>query len=282
MEFAKKWCLNDIPVPLVHRHIDCWNINKVVPDMEDEENKPFYVLNMKGTMRAHWLEKNLKLPWGWWRKHISEVPLMNEISETIAQSKRSKNKTKTLEDIVAARSNVVVVIKIRELDLFVVNDSRSVVIALREDNIENEFLQFYEELKKDIEALVSNTEQELHKAQGKRKWESTANEELEGIISESTEILKRHVSCTSVCFNPSRGCLKVNGKFFHVPNFNKRFAKAITEGDANSWEALKVEVLKSVALAVAHLDSSSSTSLPLSQEQPLVQEQKESDDEDEK
>ena len=67
----------------------------------------------------------------------------------------------------------------------------------------------------------------------------------------------------------------MNGKFFHVNNFNKGLSKALKLNDEDSWEALKAEFFKAVNMAVTHLNASSSqVSLPLSHEsQPLSEEQ---------
>ena len=77
MEFSQKWCPGDIPIPLVHRRMDFWDQYKVMGDsMEDAEDKPFFLLNLKATMKAQWLERALKLPFRGWRNHGAEVGLV--------------------------------------------------------------------------------------------------------------------------------------------------------------------------------------------------------------
>ena len=88
------------------------------------------------------------------------MPLVKKISEAI-------------EDLAAKRANVVVVLKFRDHELFVLNNSRSLTIAFREEHFENEFHWVYNELAKYIKAFSAGlakalAEKEPQDAEAKR------------------------------------------------------------------------------------------------------------------
>ena len=274
MEFTQKWCLDDEPVPLVHRRMDFWDQYQVSGDneVEEVEDKPFYTLNLKATMKAQWLLKHLKLPCSWWRTHWAEVCLVQEILAFLNDKKRIARKTqKGVDVLVATRANLVVAVKIRDIKFLVVHDTRALTVCFTIENVHDEFLLFFETLKQDIEALDALQTSENIERERKPKRYREKSETLENIASECAENIKQHPSCRTSCFNPSRGCLKVNGKFYHIPHYKKKRIEATREDNEESWQSLQAEFLKAAAAAIEDLNQAHPRSGSSSNLQPLAE-----------
>ena len=83
-----------------------------------------------------WLERALDLPARWWILNSKSVPLLQEILYLIG-SLKSKGTAKTTEDLIRRRSNMVVGLEIRHHLILVVNDARSVTLALDVEDIDD-------------------------------------------------------------------------------------------------------------------------------------------------
>ena len=247
-------CLNNIAVPYVEKDFDFYDTHQVLGDAhEDRDGVPWYLVNFKGSGDAVWLEKALDLPARWWSINSKSVPLLQEILYLIG-SLKSRGTAKTTEDLIRRRSNMVVGLEIRHHLILVVNDARSVTLALDVEDIEDQkskLLWFCEELRKDIQILKSQGSSSSSKRKAEKEPLPPEFEEILQQVIEET-LLKHHLVRFAI-FSPGRKALIVNKKNFGIKNLKKRLSQALAKG-ASEWESLKSLVEDTAMKAIKHFE----------------------------
>ena len=142
-------CLNDIAVPLRRQICDFRDSNKLT-QTANEDQQLFWVLDIKCTSDVLWMTKALGLSVRYWTTNYIKLPLIKELKEAILNGKPKHGAVSRLPRL----PQVVVAVNVRGLVVCVLNNSKSLTLAMK-INEEKEVMEwFLKEIEKDIQNLV--------------------------------------------------------------------------------------------------------------------------------
>ena len=163
-----------------------------------------------------WLQKSLDLNHKWFKENHWRIPLLQEVLDLIRQQKNKHNSGSAAR---APRNrDCLIPVQVRGKTLLFKNDTRFVCFADKLwDPVESlkDFNWFLDQLRSDIGDLQEIDSDE--KAEAKKALRPSApadlagpaDIDLDGLISETREILQAHDNCLSANYYPSRTCFQV-------------------------------------------------------------------------
>ena len=225
----KKWCLQDIALPLVPRTLDFMDFDNIVNE-DDATDCQFLVLSIKATADVKWLTTYLEKPSRWWLLSGRSQPLVSEIIQAMPASRTNKG---------FCTSKTVVAIQVRGQKFLVPNNRASPAFVFHEADPNFEVLEwFLKELHKD---LTNGIPKVRHVAP---RLPAGPREEQD-IVEEVLHTLLDHDNCKNAWFLSSLNSLKVQrasdkiSKVFGVKGLNKKRKGVLERSDPQSVESLR-------------------------------------------
>jgi len=269
IEVQMRLCLNDCGVPLEKQtlpFVDPYNLAD-----EPDEPLPVSLVSFKATGNLNWLHSGLALPARWWVKNHFRIPLLQEILGLIKDKKPKQG-----GHLLMPRNHKnLVPLQVRGKVLWFENNSRCVVLALKQGK-EIEHLQwFMEEVNKDIENHVVFSDPECPEDQpGPGPSHKTSRvqipEDLEDLVNKCLETLQEHPESLAAVYLASRNSFRVHRKDkawkdIKVKDLKRKRAQAFEQQDQ---ELVKRQFDIAVQGCIEFLDSRVPGAAASSNQQP--------------
>ena len=274
LNLEKKWCFNDVAVPLKAHMCDLEDVTKIT-ETGDEEMQSFNLLDIRAGADIRWFSKPLEIDRLFWRKNHRKLPLIKEIKEAIAQGKSLKGGLARMP----RRPDVVVPINVRGRVVLVMNSSHSLALAPKTDDEEDHITWFLVEIQKDIQqcknkdgSSSSNQSDEppedlvdLHSSQEssgqkRTKRAKICTERESAVIKEALTELQGHSHCSVECFLKSRHSFKVTrksdktAKQYRIRSLNLKRKEAHRRSDDLTLESVLGAIREARDAAIGFLD----------------------------
>jgi len=223
---------------------------------EPDEPLPVSLVSFKATWNLNWLHSGLALPARWWVKNHFHIPLLQEILGLIKDKKPKQG-----GHLLMPRNHKnLVPLQVRGKVLWFENNSRCVVLALKQGK-EMEHLQwFMEEVNKDIENHAALSDPECPEDQPGPSHKTSRvkiPEDLEDLVNECLETLHEHPESLGAVYLTSRSSSRVHRKDktlkdIRVKGLKRKQAKALGQQDQ---EPVKRQFDFAVQACIEFLDS---------------------------
>ena len=234
----------------VEKHECSW-VNPYDLDVHEDENLKVSLVNFKATGNMRWLESTFELPTRWWINNHMRIPIVQEVLALI-RDKKPKQGGKLL---MPRHHQSLLPLEVRGKVLWFENNSRVVVLALREGHEEEELLWFLEEMNKDQEG--TNPEPDTAAPVGKKVRKTEVPEPLEDLVKDCLQDLEGHPQCLRAHWQNSRHSFRLQRKSdktiqeVRVKDMKKKLSEALEQ---DNFEPVQRNFLKAVAGCLAFLD----------------------------
>lgn len=264
LQVARRLCVNECVVPAQDMQlpfVDPYGLTS-----EPGEELAVSLVDLKATANINWLQQAFKLPCRWWVRNHHRVPLVLEIQKLI----RDQKPTKGGQSRLPRNHKSLLPLQVRDKILWFMNDSRSVVLAIKHEGLDD-FQWFLQELHKDVHEHVLGHEH-APEPSTRRKGVGEIPEDLQGPVLETLETIREHPQCLSAVWMPARFCFRVHRKSdkalkeLRVKDLKRKRTQA-AETDNESLVKNQFDVI--VPEAILFLDSSDCVPAASSSHQPL-------------
>ena len=241
------------------------------------------LVSFKAAETMAWLTKALGKPGGrWWRQHVHRVPLLQEIKHLIGD----KKVTKGISARLPKNHKSLLPLQVRGKVLWFQNDSRCVIIAIRDGEDDDQeqaladFHWFLQELSKDFESPDFKDAPE--EPMGHKRARAQVPDNLQDLVDKSLKTLEEHQQCHAAMYMPSRLVIRVQrlrDKAFQelrVKSLKRKQTEAV--GQDNQGLVAQRQFDMAVHSAISFLESEAPAEGPVA---PATAEEDESQGEDE-
>ena len=204
LHVARRLCVNDCAVPTEDTELSF--VDPYGLASEPDEALAVSLVDLKATANITWLQQAFKLPARWWVRNHHRVPLVLEIQKLIRDQKATKGGQARLP----RNHKSLLPLQVRGKILWFMNDSRSVVLAVRNERLDD-FHWFLQELVKDVQEHVLGQDDDQEPA-GRRKGGGEIPEDLQDPVHETLQTLREHPQCLSAVWMPARLSFRVHRK----------------------------------------------------------------------
>ena len=219
----------------------------------------------------NWLHQGLALPRKWWQQNHFCVPLTQEILGLIKDKKPKQGS----QALMPRNHKSLLPLQVRGKILWCENNSRCVILALKQGREVERLQWFMHELSKDIENLAEDPEvsdgPEDQAGPGHKNSKLKLSEDLENLVKESLEQLREHPQSLRAVYLTSRSSFRVsrkkgNGcKLIRVMDLKKKQAEALEQEDQ---QPLKRQFSFAVQACIELLESAAPGAAASSNQQP--------------
>ena len=269
---SRRVCFNDMAVPLVEEQslpfVDPLNLASETEDMLSVS-----LVNFKATGNLQWLEKGLELKSRWWVFNHHRVPLLVEVLEKIREHKIKSGGQARLPRL----RNHLLPLLIRGKLLWFQNDSRNVILAMREEQGLEDLGWFLAEMEKDIgEHAFQEAPEEAPDSSApavRKEIPGAMSEDLKPFVKAALGEIHSHPQCLNASFLQSRLSFRVqrkdkSSKEFKVKDLKRKRTEA-AEQDNQDLVQRQFDVVQIAARSFLEApDSSTGPSSSTNQQAP--------------